>query len=416
MLKYFIETTENLIPLVIALGLLFACMYAAYGRIFKRIWLIGIFSGLVGASVMAVFKNTTSLVHTGDWNTRLFTASLISLGVLGVCMITPLRKRGGKVTAVMSSVAAGVFAAAFEVYTMPDIMSAPFTFTLNGASVISTDYLFRFLGWAAGIVLAWVMFYAVKAVADKMYKNPALGILIAVLCINAASQVAKLIQILTSRRVIKGDLFFKIAIYTSNYSDTFTYAMIAVTLILPIALLIKSFHVNEPYENPAQKRKIISGWNKARRWAVTTMICLGLTVLCMTWLTDINNREAELSPVEESRTDDENVYVSFEQVEDGHLHRFGYTTPSGKNVRFIVIKKPNSSAYGIGLDACEICGETGCFERNGQIVCKLCDVVMNVNTIGFKGGCNPIPIEYSIKDGSIIVPISSLIEREGIFK
>jgi len=260
------------------------------------------------------------------------------------------------------------------------------------------------------------MFYAVKAVADKMYKNPALGILIAVLCINAASQVAKLIQILTSRRVIKGDLFFKIAIYTSNYSDTFTYAMIAVTLILPIALLIKSFHVNEPYENPAQKRKIISGWNKARRWAVTTMICLGLTVLCMTWLTDINNREAELSPVEESRTDDENVYVSFEQVEDGHLHRFGYTTPSGKNVRFIVIKKPNSSAYGIGLDACEICGETGYFERNGQIVCKLCDVVMNVNTIGFKGGCNPIPIEYSIKDGSIIVPISSLIEQEGIFK
>ena len=416
MLKYFIETTENLIPLVIVLGLLFACMYAAYSRLFKWIWLTGIFAGLGGAVVMAVFKNTTSLVHTGNWNIRLFTASLIALGVLGVCMIPPLRKRGGKVITVISSAAAAVIAAAFEVYSLPDIMSAPFTFSLNGASVLSTDYLFRFLGWAAGIVLAWVAFYAVKAVASKMYKNPAVGVLIAVLCINAASQAAKLIQILVSRRVIKGDIFFNIAIYTSNYSDTFTYLMIAVTLILPVVLIVKSFHIREPFENAAQKRKLVSGWKKARRWAVTLMICFGLTILCMTWLSEISSREAELSPVEESRSDGENVYVSFEQVEDGHLHRFGYTTPSGKNVRFIVIKKPNSNAYGIGLDACEICGETGYFERNDQIVCKLCDVVMNVNTIGFKGGCNPIPIEYSIKDGSIIVPVSTLTEHEDIFK
>ena len=72
--------------------------------------------------------------------------------------------------------------------------------------------------------------------------------------------------------------------------------------------------------------------------------------------------------------------------------------------------------YGIGLDACDICGEKGYYEREGQVVCNLCNVVMNINTIGFKGGCNPIVIEYKIQDGNIIVPIAELVKHEDIFK
>ena len=281
---------------------------------------------------------------------------------------------------------------------------------------MSTDFLFRLLGWIAGLLLAWICFYAVNAVARRTYKNPAVTILIIILCVNAASQVAKMIQILVTRRVIKGDFFFSIAIYTSNYSDTFIYIMLAVVLILPIALLIKSARIRETYDNAAEKRKLEAKRRIGRRWAITLIVCIGLTVSCMTWIRAIDEREVELSPVEESIVENDNVYVSFAQVEDGHLHRFAYTTPKGKTVRFIVIKKPGSSSYGVGLDACDICGETGYFERNGQIVCKLCDVVMNVNTIGFKGGCNPIVIDYSIEDGSIVVPVSTLIEHEDIFK
>jgi uncharacterized membrane protein len=81
-----------------------------------------------------------------------------------------------------------------------------------------------------------------------------------------------------------------------------------------------------------------------------------------------------------------------------------------------VIKKPDSSSYGIGLDACDICGETGYYEKNDQVVCNRCDVVMNINTIGFKGGCNPIIIDYSISDGNIIVPIQGLVKYESEFK
>ena len=139
-------------------------------------------------------------------------------------------------------------------------------------------------------------------------------------------------------------------------------------------------------------------------------------VLCLTWFDAINHRVIELSPVEGSEVRGDNVYVPLTQVEDGHLHRFAYTTGDGITVRFIVIKKPNYSSYGEGLDACDICGETGHFERNGQIVCKLCDVVMNINTIGFKGGCNPIVIDYSVEGGYIIVPTYTLVEHQNEFK
>ena len=64
-------------------------------------------------------------------------------------------------------------------------------------------------------------------------------------------------------------------------------------------------------------------------------------------------------------------------------------------VRFIVVKKPKGGSYGIGLDACDICGLAGYYERNDEVVCKRCDVVMNKSTIGFKGGCNPVPLNMN---------------------
>ena len=41
---------------------------------------------------------------------------------------------------------------------------------------------------------------------------------------------------------------------------------------------------------------------------------------------------------------------------------------------------------------------------------------MNINTIGFKGGCNPIVIDYHIDNGKIVVPIAGLLEHEDEFK
>ncbi len=105
-----------------------------------------------------------------------------------------------------------------------------------------------------------------------------------------------------------------------------------------------------------------------------------------------------------------------EAVNDFHLHRFEWQTPNGVNVRWIVVRKPNSASYGVGLDACEVCGNAGYYERNGLVVCRRCDVVMNTNTIGFKGGCNPIPLPYEVEGGNLVFAMSDLIAGEREFK
>ena len=41
---------------------------------------------------------------------------------------------------------------------------------------------------------------------------------------------------------------------------------------------------------------------------------------------------------------------------------------------------------------------------------------MNIATIGFKGGCNPIPLEYSVSGGKLTVPKAALENSAKIFK
>ena len=131
-----------------------------------------------------------------------------------------------------------------------------------------------------------------------------------------------------------------------------------------------------------------------------------------------DTKQVELSAPENYTVDQEAgvILVPSEAVNDGHLHRFEYRTDKNIDVRWIVVKKPNSASYGVGLDACEVCGNAGYFERNGQIVCKRCDVVMNINTIGFKGGCNPIPLAYEVKDGNLVFRLEDLKAGEKEFR
>ena len=102
-------------------------------------------------------------------------------------------------------------------------------------------------------------------------------------------------------------------------------------------------------------------------------------------------------------------------VSDGHLHRFGYQAKDSTEVRFIVIKK-NEIAFGTGLDACEICGDSGYYEDKGKVICRECNVMMNIQTIGFAGGCNPIPIQYEIDGNKLKFSVEELESHVSVFE
>ena len=416
MLKYLISATELLITAAVISGLILGYMKLSYNNLAGKIAAFtGVCAGILGAGIMAYLKNFTKLIDTMIANFIVFS---ISLGMLVIFFIfAALRRKLPRAGTLVSLIALTAVLAAALFYALPDFIGYPVTIWLNENGVFSTNVLFKNIGAVLGGILMLVTCIAVRAGAVRLSRKAAFVIMTVALTSNAVRQLMVMVNVLISKRWVKSNTFlFNIAKFSTNHSEVFLYVSIGIALLVPIGLLIKSVRAKEPYDNPAQKRKIKKKYIVIRRWATTVVSCLAVSVICMTAVKAYVNKPVELSPVEHAPEADGNICVPFEMVEDGHLHRFGYNTESGKEIRFIVIKKPNSSSYGIGLDACDICGETGYYEKDGQVVCKLCDVVMNINTIGFKGGCNPIVIDYKIENGTIYVPISGLLEHESEFK
>ena len=420
MLKYLILVTENTVMPAILLGLLYAVIFAEFKQKGRRILSVGAGVGVLAAVVRAILKNTTKLIDntggTGMWDVRIFAVSTLALLLYYIFSNRKLRQKMGAASEWITPVLAGLLAFTLLFYALPEVLAYPFNFNLNGESVFSTAFFYRLIGYLMGLVLALVVGLAAGHTAKRLEIGRMAMVLNLALFINGFQQVAKAVQILHAKRLVKGRMFFLLARYSANLSDWFLYAVMAVAFAVPLLLWLQSLRVQEPYTNPAEHRKIRAKWLNIRRWSTTLAMCFAVVVLVLTFFRAWDNKVAALSPIEECEQRDNKMYISLTQVEDGKLHRFAYTTENGVAIRFIVIKKPNSSSYGVGLDACDICGETGYYERNGQVVCNLCDVVMNINTIGFKGGCNPIVIDYSVSDGYIIVPLETLTKHEKTFK
>lgn len=156
----------------------------------------------------------------------------------------------------------------------------------------------------------------------------------------------------------------------------------------------------------ARLRMTVANGIAAADIAVTIFFAMPDVILQLTNFVDTGDSPFTSEPEEYSLVDGV-ATIPFSQVEDGHLHRFAYTAADGTEMRFIIILK-NAGAYGVGLDACETCGDAGYYEQDGKIICKRCDVAINLATIGFKGGCNPIPFPYQVDDGAIIIHAADL--------
>jgi uncharacterized membrane protein len=408
-------TCEALLTAAVLTG---ACMgYAGkvYHKSGKTMLLIGTLLGIVSAVVMAYLKNATKLIDTSLWNLRNFVAAGVILILFWV--LSALRRPLNRAGDFLPPAVLALLPALVIFYALPDVLAYPYVILLTEKSVLSTNFLLKTVGIVCGILLCILIVTAVHNGMSRMRKPLDFLFLNLLLLVNTARQLTVVLRIMLTKRMIASNhTLFSVAKFSSNHDNWFTFAVIGIAAVIPIILILQNVKITESYHNPAEHRKLRKKRRLTMQWASLILTCMVFSLLNFTVLKAYANREIELSPVEDSVIEDGNVVVRFEQVEDGHLHRFAYTTDNGTKIRFIVIKKPNSSAYGIGLDACDICGETGYYEKDGQVVCNLCDVVMNINTIGFKGGCNPIVIPYNISNGSIYVPIEGLLEYEKEFK
>lgn len=415
MLKYLVDSSIQLIVMMILVGMILGFIKNMFGDKAGNLMKISVLVGFVCAAVMAVMKTATDKIDTGSWNLGIYYSSFVAFLFFLLSLIIFRRKQN--IRRLLSCIFLGIITVVQMVYALADYFVYPNTIMLTEDSLLSTNFLTKMSGALAGMLVTLIIGFAANAVARFLKKGESLFFLCLILAVTSFRQIATSFSTLLTRRIIPNNhTLFQIAKFSSNHSNFFIYLTLGILFAASVLLFLRSFRVKEPYSNPAQHRKIIFRCRKIRRWCVTCVIGIVVMIVFMTVIYQVAYQEVELSPIEECAVEDDALVIPFEQVDDGHLHRFGYETESGTVIRVIVIKKPNSSSYGIGLDACDICGETGYYEKDGQVVCNLCDVVMNINTIGFKGGCNPIVIDYRIENGKIIIPVEGMLEYESEFK
>ena len=422
MLKYLWTVTQDLFVTVTLVTLMHAALLRLCDKRGTRVHGAGILLGVLASAALAAVKGTTNKIVSSHWNHYIYAVTL-ALILLFIILCLVLRRKGSLVVAI---VGAGVSAVVIF-YHLPGVMLYPFNFNTMGNGYLSGYYMVRMAGFVIALVL--LLAYSRLLYLCAVHIRPAqtvtsllcVGLLVdAVYCfgrffvpwVNRAKWLHWPVKYTKEAYGWIGDFMM----FTANYSMLFIWAVALLAAAALVIAFIQNLRVTEPYDNPAQRRKLRARNRHYRRMACTGAALTLVFVGFMTLVKDYDTRVIELSAPETYTVDDERILVPMEDVNDFHLHRFEWQTPNGVNVRWIVVRKPNSAAYGVGLDACEVCGNAGYYERGGLVVCRRCDVVMNTNTIGFKGGCNPIPLSYEVENGNLVFAMADLIAGEREFK
>ena len=423
--------TQDLFITVILTALMHAVLSRLSGRRGRLFHGIAMGTGVLASIALAAVKFNTRLIISSRWNHTIYAFVLgLTLAFLILTILFGRREnRPFHAGSVLLCTVGSLLSAALIFYSLPGVLLYPFSFNTMGQGYFSSYYLVRMAGWLGALVLLLILarLTYVCAVSLRRY-GPLPAILSAGLLSFAVYCFGRFFAPWVNRaKWLNWPVKYTDAawgwigswmMFTANHSMLFIWAVAALPVLTAVLLICQGSVIREPYDNSAQLRKLKARNRRWRRAAAGLLACVVLCAVILTAVKAGDTKQAELSAPEAYTVDPEAgvVLVSVENVSDGHLHRFEYQTEKNINVRWIVVKKPGSAAFGVGLDACEVCGNAGYFERNGQIICKRCDVVMNINTIGFRGGCNPIPLPYEVRDGNLVFRLSDLIAGEKEFR
>ncbi|MGP1459174.1 MAG: Fe-S-containing protein [Treponema sp.] len=382
-----------------------------------RLTLSAFLAGLAASVVSIILRSIPNYVN----RTQLAFWSMIPVAVSFTVFLFFLLKKTAAVP--QKKYADAAFSAAFFTYIassmfyyVPLTASVQKAFVYYGESAVSSLVLFRVLGFTLALCVLALTFLAVY---KSLAKLGALELRIAAagsVAVLGVTQIIVIIQRLYSLKIIpKNRTLFRFIAFVVNNNRYFVLGEIAFVAAAAVILWKNNIKIVKPYANKAELRKLKAINKNARSWAQFLLVLLIVNALSLTVLRFYAGREVPLSPPENYTIADGAAVIPLEELEDDRLHRYEYKSQDGVNMRFIAIKKSEGS-YGVCLDACDICGPSGYFERKGQVVCKLCDVVMNRGTIGFPGGCNPVPLVYIIHDGKIKIYLSDLEKESYRFK
>ncbi len=423
MLRLFVAVLPGLLPLALLTMGLNSSLSVGEGKdkpISARWRLYGLSLGTVAALIFAILRASVVINQRNFINMpALCIAVPIDIAVIVVVVFshkTVENWRERPILIHISNAIGAVCLALTVFYALPGVILQLTIFVDSSTPPFTSDMLLRALGFVLGVIVAICLSLMVRSL--RVTSN-AISFKIAIVI----SMIILLVQHLTSLlQIMQGsillyidDFSFSVLVWLINNAHMMIIAQICVFLIPAVSSLIIGFKTAVVGENAAQIRVKRAFKRKSRQSAFAAFLAAVTVILTLTFGVSLMNVKPTLTPPEPYELHDGVATINFVQISDGHLHRFQYKAKDGTIMRFIIIKK-NGGAYGVGLDACENCGDAGYYEKDGKIICRKCDVAINLATIGFKGGCNPIPFPYKASHGKITIHTADLDALSSHFK
>jgi uncharacterized membrane protein len=105
--------------------------------------------------------------------------------------------------------------------------------------------------------------------------------------------------------------------------------------------------------------------------------------------------------------------ISFDLAtfDDGKPKHYSYDAPSGKRVKFFVLKS-SDGVVRAAFDACDVCYQSkkGYRQEGDFMVCNNCGqrfASTRINEI--RGGCNPAPLERTVAGDKLVIAVADIL-------
>src|ERR1700689_577027 len=165
--------------------------------------------------------------------------------------------------------------------------------------------------------------------------------------------------------------------------------------------------------SPAERRKAAWSARRERLWMVSVMtfsfVFIALITAEFVYAKSVNS----LSPAAEVTFVNGRASIPLAQISDGDLHRF-QAQENGTAIRFWLYQKPDGKIATV-FDACEICGAVGFYKSANGVVCKNCSAPINPQSVGAKGGCNPVPLKATQTTDAVVIQEADIAAGSRIF-
>ena len=400
MLQAFIITLREGVEAALIVGITLAYLTKIGRRDLRK----SVYAALVSAFVASIgVAIALSRFHLNEdvFEGCVMLAASVFVVTMIVFMMRTGRKLKGEIEGKLESLAGkgSVFGVFSFVFLMVLREGAETVLMLSAVSLNSTELL-SFLGTLLGVIAAiafGVMFVkgSVRINLQKFFR-----ITTAILFFVAAQLLVSGLHELSEYGVLPSSKR-EMAIIGPIVSNEFFFTV----TILALAALMVLFEMKRRDSalpaTGAERRKAVWSARRERWWMRSVYASSFIFILLITAEFAYTKSVSALSPATEVNFVNGQVSIPLAQVSDGDLHRYA-AVENGTPVRFWLYKKPDGKVATV-FDACQICGGVGFYKTANGVVCKNCGSPINSQSVGSKGGCNPVPLTSETTSNAVII-------------